>query len=408
MVSTDGSTPDRVVVGTHDAQRGYTPWEIERADGSAVRSGVPGDIPQQAHEFVRPGEEADAERAVALAIGARDLGSDALVTMNPLLLDGFPRDVVEGVNPMPPEAAVSLLGLYLRVREDFALELQPGFRERFDRRLFYLVLMRDLTPSGWRWFSACVANYVHSSNDDLMLLAQSGMERLERALRARDRLHEQLQLPPTTDRATEAIFYLDVMLLMLGGAFDATAVVAHRIHGLSAPEHAVGWGNTSWMSELGQVNQPLVDLMTKEQPHRDARELVAVLRNTIHSAALRRETWQAAGRDRSERIVVPERAAKRLERVVGRLASLEVFGLARDPRALYVEPGVYAEAVIPRAADALNAIMDATPVETLAGVNPGELPAGPPDDDGVFSPAIRKRVRMLGGIDRAPASQGSP
>jgi hypothetical protein len=147
--------------------------------------------------------------------------------------------------------------------------------------------------------------------------------------------------------------------------------------------------------------------MTKEQPHRDARELVAVLRNTIHSQALRSETWQAAGRDRSERIVVPERAATKLESVVGRLGSPEVFGLARDPRALYVDPGVYAEAVIPRVGDALNAIMDATPVETLAGVNPEELPAGPPDDDGVFSRAIRKRVRMLSGIDRAPERQGS-
>jgi len=42
--------------------------------------------------------------------------------------------------------------------------------------------------------------------------------------------------------------------------------------------------------------------------------------------------------------------------------------------------------------------MDAIRVETLDGVNPGELPTGPPDDGGIFSPAIRKRVRMLSGI----------
>jgi hypothetical protein len=117
---------------------------------------------------------------------------------------------------MTIDEAVALLGLFLRVREDFTLDLGQGYRQRTDRSGFYFVLMRDLTPSGWRWFSGCVAHSHHTGADRLMLTAQSALERIERSLRARDRLHEKLQLPASRDLSIEAMFYFDVALLMLG------------------------------------------------------------------------------------------------------------------------------------------------------------------------------------------------
>ncbi len=401
VLSTDGSTPDRVVVGPLDRQGGYRPFNVERANSGGFISGVRGNMPDHAPDYAPPGQEAEAERAMTFARGAAAHGSDALVTRSDLLLDRFPRNLVDEANPMTPEAAVALLGLFLRAREDsaFAIATEHGttFRENMDRETFYLILMRDLTPSGWRWFSGCVANWEHTKDESLMMIAQSGMERIEHALRARDRLHERLQLPPTRDTATDAIFYFNVLLLLLGGALDALALVAHRTHGINMEEHLVGWGRGPWTRKLRNLNRPLAELMDEEQPHRDARDLVAVMRNTIHSEALRSVTWHGRGA-RDERITVPAGVTDRLEAIASRLGSMADFGLSRESDGrMYVEPGVYVEATFPLVMGAMNAAMDATPVETLPGAQAGALLSGPPDDD-FFSEPVRRRVRLFSGI----------
>jgi hypothetical protein len=65
---------------------------------------------------------------------------------------------------------------------------------------------------------------------------------------------------------------------------------------------------------------------------------------------------------------------------------------------VYVDPGVYLEAVLPLITEALSVIMDATPVETLSGVDAATLSHGPPDDDDLFRPAVRQRLRLLAGL----------
>jgi hypothetical protein len=270
------------------------------------------------------------------------------------------------------------------------------------------VLVRELTPSSWRWFSACADNANHTQDDGLAMIAQSAMERIEYALRARDRLHERLQLPATRDTAIDAIFYFNVVLFMLGGAFDAMALVAHRTHGIEAKEYSVGWGRSDWMKKLSKVNKPFAEMMKEGEPHRDARDLVAVRRDTIHSDALRSVTWQSAS-TRDERIVVPAATAKRLVEITNRLGSPATFGLSperglrsvepggtREYQVTYVEPGVYVEAIFPRVAEAMNAIMDATPVDTLPGVDAATLLRPPTDDD--ERAATRRRIRLLAGL----------
>jgi hypothetical protein len=397
VLATDGSTPDRAVVGPLDTKHGYRPFNVERADGSGFISGVAGNAPDIAIQYAEPGQEAEAERLMTFAQAAADHGSDALVTGSSLLLDGFPRNLVKEANPMTPASAVALLGLFLRAREDSVFSIEGNFREGMDRETFYFILMRDLTPSGWRWFSGCVANAQHTGDDGLMMIAQSAMERIEHALRARDRLHERLQLPPTRETATDAIFYFNVLLLLLGGALDALALVAHRTHGINMDEHLVGWGRAQWTRELRHVDQPLAQMMDQGQPHRDARDLVAVMRNTIHSEALRSVTWHVAG-TRDERITVPAAVTDHLEKIVSRLGSSAEFGLSResDGRA-YVEPGMYVEAMFPVVMGAVNAVMDATPVESLPGVQAGALMREPPDD-AFFSAARRSRVRLFSGL----------
>ncbi len=220
--------------------------------------------------------------------------------------------------------------------------------------MFYWVLVRDLTPAGWRWFSACVASDTHTGDDALTSIGESVFERSERSFRVRDRMHEKLQLPPSLDAATEAVFYFDVALFMLGGAFDGIAKVAHVAHGLGgAQDRRVGWSE-KWLKKLARTNESLAQMMAWGQPHRDAREMIAVLRNAIHQEILRTSTWVSRG-DRSERVVVPRSIERTLEEIVGRAGTRDEFGLSRqvDGR-LYIDPGIYLEAVLPRAFDAIS------------------------------------------------------
>ncbi len=398
VIGTDDRFSQRLRVGAYDDQHAYTPWNIEFDGGRTLSSGVMGpDIQRIGRQFAEAGQEERAERATVMVHGAGDHDGDAFATADPLLLERLPRNVIEGGNPMMVADAVALLGLFLRVREDFALDLGEGYRFSFDRSGFYFVLMRDLTPSGWRWFSASVAHSHHAQDDQLIMTAQSAMERLERSLRARDRMHEKLQLPASRDLSDEAIFYFDVALLMLSGAFDGLAQVAHIVHSLGGSERLVGWGSKSWMKQLQTANPGLTQMMTRAQPHRDARELVALLRNTIHQEGFRTIMWQGGG-TRRERVLVPPGIEKDLEAILARVGTAADHGVARqaDGR-LYIEPGIYIEKILPPVLAAINAVMDATPVETLPGVDPTKLLTAAPDED-MFSATNRQRIRLLSGI----------
>jgi hypothetical protein len=232
-------------------------------------------------------------------------------------------------------------------------------------------------------------------------VGHSAMERVDRALRARDRLHRELQRPPTRDTADESLFYLDVTLLMLGGAFDATARVADAVHTLGTPRHQVSWASERWLRRLNGVNQRLAALMSVHSPARVARDLVAVLRNTIHGEAMRTITYQAGGK-RDELAVIPKALEAELEDLATGAGGAAGLGLDRLPSGhLYIHPGTYVEGVLPLAFAALNEIMDTTPVEQLSGVDPAELSQGPPNEEtheNIFHPAIRRRLRLLAGL----------
>jgi len=285
VIGTDARFANLLRVGTYDARGAFTSWDIEFSGGGRLHSGVGGaSTPEIGRRHSQPGQEARAERAMVMAKGAADHGADAFVTTDPLILN---EAWVNDANPMSGGEAVALLGLFLRTREDFAIDIGDKWRYNFDRALFYWVLLR------------------------------------------------------------------------------ANLILRH--------------------------------MMSRGQPCRDARELVAILRNTIHQEALRTITWQSGG-TRSERVIVPAGIETDLEATVARVGTPAAFGLSRqrDGR-LYIDPGVYIEAILPSVFAALNGVMEATPVESLPGVNPAELLTAPPDDE-TFNAKTRQRIRLLGGI----------
>ena len=159
----------------------------------------------------------------------------------------------------------------------------------------------------------------------------------------------------------------------------------------------MSWGSEAWVKKLSATNQPLGSLMSPEKPSRDARELVAILRNTIHSQALRTITHHSGG-NHDELVVVPREIERELEGVLTRFGEASDFGVERglDGR-LYIRPDTYIEVALPLIATALNEIMDKTPVEQLKGVDPAHLMSGP-GSERVFAPENRRQVWQLGGI----------
>jgi hypothetical protein len=401
VVGTDDRFANRLTTEPYKGEggiSGFSGWNLEFEGGRRSRGGVSGtSVPSIGRCYADDGQEKRGERAMVMARGAANHGSDAFVTADPLLLERVPRNWVESANLMSVRDALALLGLFLRVREDFVVDLGDGYRFHYDRAMFYWVLVRDLTPAGWRWFSACVTSDTHTGDDALTSVGASVFERIERSFRARDRMHEQLQLPPSQDAATEAVFYFDVALFMLGGAFDGVAKIAHVAHGLGSVDDRVGWSK-KWLKKLANANEPLAQMIAWGRPHRDSREMIAVLRNAIHQEILRTSTWVSRG-ERSERVIVPRSIERSLEEIVGRAGTLEEFGLSRQiDRRLYIDPGIYLEAILPRAFAALNAFMEATTVENLPGVDAANLSKGPPTDDDTFTGEIADRIRLLGGV----------
>jgi hypothetical protein len=118
---------------------------------------------------------------LAAQVAAQGVRADIFVTERPYLLEAS-RPRRRGVTICRPGEAVSLLALYLRAQGEF--QVAPGFT--FNRGLYFWVGTRELLPEAWRWFTACVQSSDRSRDEGLMILGASLVQRVCRALVARD------------------------------------------------------------------------------------------------------------------------------------------------------------------------------------------------------------------------------
>jgi hypothetical protein len=237
-------------------------------------------------------------RVLLLASAAEDYEADALATGSPVLLDPAIRgSKAQRSNAMTITEAVALIGLYLRLRDNFTHGRHAqGSWERFDRGGFYWVLARELLPSAWRCGSAAHQHGQAIGDDTVFQLVLSAIKRLDNGLRARDRLHGQVQLVQSNGTADEGHFYLDAFLVFMVGAFDAVGRAAHLVYGLKSKLRHVNWRGGWRTKHLKPVAPGLAQLMDKGTLARDVLDLLALLRNmTVHGEALRTVAVLRAG-----------------------------------------------------------------------------------------------------------------
>lgn len=176
-------------------------------------------------------------------------GSDAFVTSSSEILAARDEGFYRGANIMTPTEAIALTGLFLRLRQDFAYQHHGRSHVSFGKKGFYALLARDLVPESHRWLRLCPDGDPWRSSS--YNLVRSVLVRIERALYARDHVHEHHLVPHDFEQDEAALFYFDALLFALSGIFDATARVIHAACGMRDSPRRANWRdkpskNGSW------------------------------------------------------------------------------------------------------------------------------------------------------------------
>jgi hypothetical protein len=336
-----------------------------------------------------------------------------LVTDSAFLLRDAPRGLVQDANPIEVRQALAIVGLYLRTEDEFLVEPRRDGRLHLSRRLFYRYLAWDLLPTAWLWFGACGESARSTGNETPLELADAALDRTVRALKARDHVLAQVQLPATSDTQDEALFYLDAAHLFLRGAFDAAALIADLVYELEGKPLQIGWThNGTWRTKLGAAAPELAELIAPNTHDRNVIDLVAHVRNTIHREPLGGVAYSSSlGRVVENLILVPQVDEDRLLELIEVLGGRAAWGIGDVDGRTCFESDMYVSSLVLESARTLDRILAAIDTEMLPGVNvqvlverrsarqrAGAYP-------GVDSPEFGRRLRLQAGL---PMSTDTP
>lgn len=338
--------------------------------------------------------------AVALraALGAR---ADLLLTDREDLLP--PHRYLGGatVEVMRPEDALPLLGLYLRSRGRFLVDVNERQTYTIESPLFWHYSVFSLAPrleTAWRGAGGA---------QDLTFPVARGLRgvvaRLALALEARDRVHRACLVHPHAKPAREAASAYDYLMLSVGAALDSVAKLVHHILGVPGPDDRVSWtrdhkGSSSrrpdWLRELGQVEGGArVRAVAKRADHVHFHRIFGELRNSIHGAAPESlpasDDHLAHYADRTL-VRLHVRNREQLIESCSRLRGPDYWSVwpLQDPEGsgTVVDPAVTGDLLIKHAIAFIDEVVDL--------VQPSATPAGEP----IVDEAVSERLRWLIGL----------
>lgn len=363
-------------------------WSVggRTADGALigdVPAAAAGDDRTDAYRDLEPEVASERRRADALAAKvAETIGADIFITERDYL-HNVTWNLADGVSYLHLDDALTVIGLYLRSQGSFIVSRDPAGRgtHTMNRGLYYWVGTRELLPSAWRWFSACVQYSTGIGDNSLLLLGQSVLQRVQRALQVRDEVNIALNRPQDNDTADHALSSLDVALLLLMGAVDATARVVHEVLGIDGGAYKAAWQSKSWLANVATAAPPLGALFEAGTDEAHALTILRLLRNAIHGEALPAlAVGQGRRRDRTL-VGLPASQQAELLAAFAALSGETAWGVEdRIPGRMHADPGILLEELLPRVLQMLNKIMDATPVEQLSGVSLEPEDSDPPTE----------------------------
>jgi hypothetical protein len=368
--------PDQYVLAYVANERGIQ-WQLE----GEPRLFALNDQQTRAYEALDSAEATARRIADAVAAcAARQAKADLYVTDREYLHKLNNMTLAPSVTFCTPADALALVSLYLRTQGEFLAWKDPkeDVPVRFGKRTFYWVGARELLPQGWRWFSACVAHsnaqeFVPGANN-LTYLGGAVFQRVAGVLQARDDVMRTVNRKQDSQIVEDSLTALDVCLIFLMGALDATARVAHHVLGFPAEQaRNAGWQREKWLKKVEEKAPELARVVAPGTDGSHALTIVRLLRNTVHDTGLRalgviqhsvqRETTLAgvclSATDRADIIAATDHLGGRDAWSIQELL----------PEMLHFDPGVLLDRLLPAVMELLNKLMAKTPVESLAGVS---------------------------------------
>lgn len=388
-------------------------WQVvlPTTTGYAIAA-VVGNAPEVAENDLRTDayrdlDEADARArrrkdALAAQVASQAVNADIYVTSRPYL-HAARWKVAPGVTLCGPEEALSLLSLYLRAQGEFLVAPKLNF----NRGLFYWVGTRELLDEAWRWFNACVQHSSATKDETLLLLGGSLLQGVDRALEQRDAIHVALNQAQNNDLREDALASLDVVLVLLMGAVDAAARVAHRVLGWpTRTEHRAGWQHTKageWLPKVAEVCPDLATAVAVGTAHQQTLTILRLLRNSVHGVALQGIAYERAREHQETLIGLP------VMEEAGLLAAMDTVGGRSSwgvqtllPGRTHIDPGILADRLFSAVLELLNELMAKTPVESMPHVHLTAADNGPPstrDPMDPFATWMRTSIRLQLGLN---------
>lgn len=347
-------------------------------------------------EVARTRRRAD---TLAAMVAEQAVKADLFITDRAYLHD-HGRAIARGVTICHPEDALPLLSLYLRRQGRFLIDRNFSL----NRGGFYWVAARELLPAAWRWFTACVQHASGSGDDGLMLLGGSLLQRVGRAIEARDAIHVALNQTQNNDLRDDALANLDVVLILLMAAVDVSARVAHRTLGMApGEEYRAAWQNRrpgGWFESIERSEPALAAITANGTAGLDTLTILRLLRNSVHGAALQGIAFSPHRGSQESLVALPRSEEADVLAAMERLGGRAAWGVRPVvPGRTHIDPGLLVDRLLVNVIELLNALMAATPVERLPHVALSPTDMSPPDSTGLdqtdpFAPWIRQSIRL--------------
>lgn len=379
-----------IEVGPED--KAYRMFPVVSCNGTTIReTAIIGDFVPAAEHDDTSGAYPDLEPAQAVARRRLDAIAMCAAAMSGAHVFITRRDYLhrvkwglnQGVLAAQPEDALDLVALYLRAQGvfDWWRSVDGTAVETMNRGLFYAEGARALLPAWWRWRNAIAQHVqrtavVHEHHVDadreLLNLAAAPLTRLQRALEARDQIHRALNQPQHADTAELVLSNLDVALVMLMAAVDATSRVAHRALGLNeGGVFSAGWQRSEWLTNVRKADAILADAFNQSTTWNGAVLLVmSRLRNAVHggtSTPLGIPTPVPGQHDTLIEFLGIN--ITELAEYMDRLGGAARWGMREVVRdRVHFEPDALVENLFAAAIKVIDNSMSATPVERLNGV----------------------------------------
>jgi len=355
------------------------------------------DVNADAYQDLSVDEARKRRRADALAAQAanQSLGADVYITERKYLV-GRKSFLTRGTTICTPEESIALVSLYLRTQGEYTV--QSHFT--FNRGLFFWVGTRELLPAAWRWSSASVQHWQGSGDNSLPLLAGSLLQRFDRALEQRDHVHVSLNQKQNNDVREDALSDLDNILVLLMGAIDLAARMAHRILGVAGDEYRAGWQNQRWLKRVAQLHPTLAAVVNPGSSNLHALTIVRLLRNSVHGAALQGLAYVEGSGPQETLVGLPPQDEADLLQAMDALGGRTSWGVRQNiPGRTVVDPGLVVERLFEVIPPLLNELMEETPVQRLPHVQPAILSGLPPTGgSSPFEPWMRQSIRWQLGL----------